>query len=109
PRHPRREVALVRARNQLLALAEGTHDFRRGGDERDHAHGKSLPDLSYRQVSEVPMAHVSRRRFLTALIAIPAGVALFPSLARAEHYAAMLCGDCGFGSKKDNCAKCGKW
>lgn len=23
--------------------------------------------------------------------------------------AAQLCGDCGFGSKKDNCAKCNKW
>jgi ribosomal protein L37E len=22
---------------------------------------------------------------------------------------ARLCGDCGFGNKKDNCAKCGKW
>ncbi|HXB42222.1 MAG TPA: hypothetical protein VNZ49_16905 [Bacteroidia bacterium] len=22
---------------------------------------------------------------------------------------AQLCGDCGFGNKKDNCAKCGKW
>ena len=52
---------------------------------------------------------VSRRKFLTALVAVPAGVALFPSVAHAEHYAAMLCGDCGFGSKKDNCCVCGKW
>ena len=52
---------------------------------------------------------LSRRKFLTALVAVPAGVALFPSVAHAEHYPAMLCGDCGFGSKKDNCAKCGKW
>ena len=22
---------------------------------------------------------------------------------------AQLCNDCGFGNKKDNCAKCGKW
>ena len=51
----------------------------------------------------------SRRTFLKGLLAIPAGVALWPTVARAEHYPAMLCGNCGFGSKKDNCARCGKW
>ena|SRR5688572_1083522 len=55
------------------------------------------------------MTKPTRRQVLSALIAVPAGVSLFPRLAHAEHYQAMLCGDCGFGSKKDNCAKCGKW
>ena len=50
-----------------------------------------------------------RRKVLLSLVAVPVGVTLFPRRARAEHYQAMLCGDCGFGSKKDNCAKCGKW
>lgn len=26
-----------------------------------------------------------------------------------ESYRAMLCNNCGFGSKKDNCVLCGKW
>ncbi len=25
------------------------------------------------------------------------------------YYPAVLCNDCGFGNKKDNCCKCGKW
>ena len=25
------------------------------------------------------------------------------------RHPAFLCGDCGFGNKKDNCVKCGKW
>lgn len=25
------------------------------------------------------------------------------------RYPAMLCGSCGFGSKKDRCSQCGKW
>ena len=31
------------------------------------------------------------------------------TLAYAQHFPAKLCGDCSFGSKKDECAKCGKW
>lgn len=50
----------------------------------------------------------SRRRFLVE-IPLVAGILLAASRAHAEHYPAMLCGDCSFGSKKDNCAKCGKW
>lgn len=50
----------------------------------------------------------SRRRFLVEIPLI-AGILLAASRAHAEHYPAMLCGDCSFGSKKDNCAKCGKW
>lgn len=49
-----------------------------------------------------------RRQLLGALVAVPV-VTLLPREARAEHYPARLCGDCSFGSKKDNCAKCGKW
>src|SRR4051812_48706539 len=57
------------------------------------------------------MRRTSRRRFLSTVIALPAGfaVALFAGRARAEHYAAKLCNNCGFGSKKDDCVKCGKW
>ena len=25
------------------------------------------------------------------------------------YHSAYLCNDCGFGNKKDNCCKCGKW
>lgn len=25
------------------------------------------------------------------------------------HYSAYLCNNCGFGNRKDNCCKCGKW
>lgn len=57
------------------------------------------------------MTHLSRRRLLLGLLAVPAGVGAFlrAPLARAEHHPAMLCNDCGFGSRKDNCVKCGKW
>lgn len=55
------------------------------------------------------MAKVTRRKFLAGLVAIPAGVLAFSRHAHAVHYPAMLCGNCSFGSKKDNCAKCGKW
>ena len=55
------------------------------------------------------MAKLTRRKLLVGLVALPAGMMLFPRLARATHYQAMLCNTCGFGSKKDNCAKCGKW
>ena len=50
----------------------------------------------------------TRRQFLAGLVLIP-GALTIAGRARAEHYKAMLCGDCGFGSKKDNCVKCGKW
>lgn len=53
------------------------------------------------------MARFSRRTLVSSLLALPALV--FARVARAEHYQARLCGDCGFGSKKDDCAKCGKW
>ncbi len=38
----------------------------------------------------------------------------FTSFAPLHHepvtsFKAQLCNDCGFGSKKDNCVKCGKW
>ena len=26
-----------------------------------------------------------------------------------SHYPAHICIDCGFGNKKDDCCKCGKW
>jgi ribosomal protein L37E len=51
---------------------------------------------------------MKRRNFLRALIAAPA-ISLISRTAWAEHYPAKLCGNCGFGSKKDDCAKCGKW
>ena len=50
----------------------------------------------------------SRRRFLIEL-PLAAAVLLTAKNALAEHYPASLCGDCSFGSKKDNCVKCGKW
>ena len=54
------------------------------------------------------MASVNRRKFLIGMAAFPAAMLISRS-AYATHYQAMLCGNCGFGSKKDNCAKCGKW
>ena len=45
-----------------------------------------------------------RRRTLLA-----APVLLLARRARAEHYPAHLCADCSWGSKDDNCTKCGKW
>lgn len=54
------------------------------------------------------MAQKTRRQFVTKLLAIP-GLLLFPRLALAQHFPAKLCGNCSFGSKKDECAKCGKW
>ncbi len=60
------------------------------------------------------MSSTSRRAFLAKVFAVPAG-ALLAQQAHARgkgvltHYPARLCGNCGFGSKKDNCAKCGKW
>lgn len=49
-----------------------------------------------------------RRHLLGALAAVPV-IALSPRDAHATHYAAKLCGDCSFGAKKDECARCGKW
>lgn len=55
------------------------------------------------------MAHRStRRQFLAGMALVPAALSL-PGRAHAAHHRAQLCGDCGFGSKKDNCARCGKW
>ena len=55
------------------------------------------------------MRQPSRRRFLHLFAFVPAATLLIPVDARAVHYPAKLCGDCSFGSKKDDCAKCGKW
>jgi hypothetical protein len=49
-----------------------------------------------------------RRKFLVGLAALPAAL-LVSRRAEATHYQGMLCNSCGFGNKKDNCAKCGKW
>ncbi|MGC4116763.1 MAG: hypothetical protein QM765_19830 [Myxococcales bacterium] len=46
---------------------------------------------------------------LGAMILVPAAATLWASESQATHYRAQLCGDCSFGSKKDHCAKCGKW
>ena len=53
----------------------------------------------------------TRRKMLLGLLAVPAGAVVFlrSPLAHATHYDAQLCNSCGFGSKKDNCTKCGKW
>lgn len=52
----------------------------------------------------------TRRQFLGGLVLLPGALPLFfSSRAEAVHYKAQLCGSCGFGSKKDNCAHCGKW
>lgn len=56
------------------------------------------------------MATQSRRTFMSYLSLIPlSGLMLWSSRAEATHYAAQLCNGCGFGSKKDNCVRCGKW
>lgn len=49
-----------------------------------------------------------RRKVILAVPALAAGL-LLPRRAHAEFYNALLCGDCSFGSKKDDCARCGKW
>ena len=54
------------------------------------------------------MAKTTRRRFLAGAVFVPSAL-LFASRAEASHHPAKLCGDCSFGSKKDNCSKCGKW
>ena len=54
------------------------------------------------------MAQQNRRQFLTKFVIVP-GLFLSARLAHATHYPAKLCGDCSFGSKKDNCTRCGKW
>ncbi|MBL9006595.1 MAG: hypothetical protein JNJ46_20225 [Myxococcales bacterium] len=56
------------------------------------------------------MSSPSRRTLLRALPLLPfAGLLLGASDAQAVHYAALLCNRCGFGNKKNNCARCGKW
>jgi hypothetical protein len=53
---------------------------------------------------------IRRRKFLAGLALAPAAATLvIASSAHAEHYPAKLCGSCSFGSKGDDCAKCGKW
>ncbi len=39
----------------------------------------------------------------------PEGKAFTGTSATCSRVKAQLCSDCGFGSKKDNCAKCNKW
>ena len=51
---------------------------------------------------------ISRRGFIVSLAAVVPTI-FISRVAHAEHYDAMLCSSCGFGSKKDACAKCGKW
>ena len=56
------------------------------------------------------MSKPSRRTLLRALPLLPfAGLLIGEGAAHAVHYTALLCSRCGFGSKKDNCARCGKW
>jgi len=50
----------------------------------------------------------TRRQFLAGMVFIPAALSI-AGKSYAVHYKAQLCGDCSFGSKKDNCAKCSKW
>ncbi|MBX5483417.1 MAG: hypothetical protein IRZ16_16470 [Myxococcaceae bacterium] len=52
---------------------------------------------------------IRRRKLLGLIAAVPFASVLIPRVARAEHYIAKVCGNCSFGSKKDNCARCGKW
>ena len=56
------------------------------------------------------MSKPSRRSLLSALPLLPfAGLLLAAGEAHAVHYAALLCNRCGFGNKKNNCVRCGKW
>ena len=56
------------------------------------------------------MSNPSRRSLLRALPLLPfASLLVAESEALASHYPAQLCNSCGFGSKKDNCVRCGKW
>src|SRR5688572_9066992 len=58
---------------------------------------------------DFPMIDRARRKALFALLAVPAALVIVPATAHAEHYPAQLCGDCSFGSRADECSKCGKW
>src|SRR5437016_5828350 len=53
------------------------------------------------------MLRFTLRSFIAQLFLFPG--LLLSRRALATHYPAKLCGDCSFGSKKDNCSRCGKW
>jgi ribosomal protein L37E len=56
------------------------------------------------------MHKLSRRTLLSRLPLLGlAAVTFHAAQALATHHPARLCNNCGFGSKKDDCAKCGKW
>lgn len=55
------------------------------------------------------MSAPSRRTVLRLLPLFPLAGLFAAREAHATHYEARLCNNCGFGSKKDNCVRCGKW
>ena len=55
------------------------------------------------------MSSPSRRTVLRLLPLFPFTGLFAASEAHATHYEARLCNRCGFGNKKDNCVRCGKW
>ena len=55
------------------------------------------------------MSSPSRRTVLRLLPLFPLAGLFAAAEAHATHYEARLCNSCGFGSKKDNCVRCGKW
>lgn len=56
------------------------------------------------------MSTPSRRTLLRILPLLPFASLLWgASDAQAVHYEALLCNNCGFGNKKNNCVRCGKW
>lgn len=46
---------------------------------------------------------------LVAALAFGSGIGPYNAGNAEPKYPARLCNDCGFGAKKDNCTKCGKW
>ena len=55
---------------------------------------------------------MNRKEFLHGAVMLTAALTMVPFLnapVQADVIRARLCSDCGFGSRVDNCVKCGKW
>ena len=52
---------------------------------------------------------IDRRDFIKVTGGLAATFGVVRVARAGARHPALLCNDCGFGSKKDNCVKCGKW
>lgn len=55
------------------------------------------------------MSTPSRRTLLRLLPLLPFAGLFTAEEAHATHYAALLCRNCGFGNKGNNCVRCNRW